>query len=721
MGAACTLLACGCAFAQDVPGVSTGQSESQPEQLVDDKPTMRIARASGAIKIDGKLDDEAWAKAEPNDNFTQVDPIEGGVPSQRTVMRVLFDENNLYVGVRCYETDPSLIVAKDMTRDSGLMNDDHITIVLDTFMDRRNGYLFLVGAAGGKTDGLIRAGNPETEWDGIWYGKANIDDEGYTVEIAIPMQTVSFDPESDSWGFNIHRITARNREVDRWASPRREQKITTPGTAGTIVGLENLSQGKGLTVVPSIVGNGDFENGDYDADPGLDIFYQITPSIVASLTINTDFAETEVDDRQVNLTRFPLFFPEKRDFFLQDAGLFRFGGIRRSPLPFHSRRIGIVGGEEKEILAGLKVTGRQDRVSFGVLDVQMKNDDELGDKNLFAGRVAVDVLKESTIGMIATNGDPDERGHNSLLGWDFHYANSDANGAVLEGDAWVQATRSDPTGEPEETDATFGGRFQYEKEPWEAGLFMAQVGEDFDPGLGFVRRVGIREYHVNGGYTFRRGTKFLRTVEVSGRSGLFTDLDNEVLSADLTLPSVTLRSSAGDFARLHFELEHENLEEPFEIVEGNVIEDGKYDTARISTNIGTSPTRMFFGSVFAAYGEFWDGTKFDWGGGINFQPTARFSTGIGFQQNEVRLPSGDFDVQIVEADLIMQFTPEITWSNIVQWDNQSDEVGFNSRLRYEIEPGRVAYIVYNSGYDTDDSWATTQSEMAVKVGWTYRF
>jgi Domain of unknown function (DUF5916)/Carbohydrate family 9 binding domain-like len=711
------------AWGQNEPGDSTGEVQPRQNQPGDAKPSLRITRASSAIKIDGKLDDEAWAAAVAIDNFTQIDPVEGAPPTQRTVMRLLYDANNLYIGVRCEDTNAQAIIARDMTRDSDLRDDDHITIFLDTFLDRRNGYLFLVGAAGAFSDGLIRAGNPEMEWDGIWYAKATIDDAGWTAEIAIPTQTVSFDPANDSWGFNIHRVIRRNQEIDRWASPRRDQRITTAGNAGTIVGLEDLSQGLGLTVVPSLVGTADFEKGKTDLDPGLDIFYQITPSIVGSLTINTDFAETEVDDRQVNLTRFPLFFPEKRDFFLQDAGLFRFGGIRRSPLPFHSRRIGIVRGDEKEIRAGLKVTGRQDRLSFGVLDVQMKNDDVLGDKNLFAGRFAVDVLKESTVGMIVTNGDPGARGKNALVGWDFHYANSDANGAVLDGDAWVQATRASPTGGPEETDTAFGGRFGYNADPWSAGVFAAQIGEDFRPGLGFVRRLGVREYNVNARYRFRPwdGVRFLRTVDVSGRAGLFTDLDNKVLTASLTLPTVDLRSEAGDFARFGLEINHENLEQPFQISDGVTIATGKYDTTRITSNIGTSPSRVLSGNVFAAYGTFWDGNKFDWGGGIGVQPSARFSAGASFSQNEIRLSGGDFDVQIAAFRTKVQFSPEVTWSNTVQWDNQSNEASFNSRVRYEIVPGRVAYIVFNSGYGTDNSFTTTQSELAVKVGWTWRF
>ena len=686
-------------------------------------PLATVTRTDQPPTIDGRLDEAVWRDAVAFDAFTQIEPVEGAAPTQRTEVRVLYDARNLYVGVRCFDSDAGGIIARQMARDGDLGDDDHVSIVLDTFMDRRNGYVFMLGAAGGKRDGLIRGTRVERDWDGIWYGKATRDDAGWTAEFAIPTQTVAFDPRLDRWGFNVERVIRRNNEVVRWASPRREVDIESMGAAGTAAGLEDLTQGIGLTVTPFAVATADFDSGDADLEPGLDVFYQITPSVVASLTINTDFAETEVDDRQINLTRFPLFFPEKRDFFLQDAGLFRFGGIRRSPLPFHSRRIGIVGGSEKEILAGLKVTGRQDRVSFGLLDVQMKNDAALGDKNLFAGRVAVDVLKESTVGLIATNGDPGGRGQNMLLGWDFHYHDSDAGGAVLDGDAWVQATRSSPVGEPDETDTAFGGRFRYEADPWEFSLFAAQIGEDFQPALGFVRRVGVREYNVNGEYTIRPhgGTGFLRSIELEGRLGLFTDLNDSVETVSLDAPSVTLLSEAGDFARFELELEREVLDAPFTISPGIVVPVGTFDTYTVSASVGTSSSRAIAGSASIGYGTFWGGTRLDWGAGVSFQPSALFTFTADFEHNEIRLPQGDFDVQILSARATFQFSPEVTWANLVQWDNESDEAGFNSRLRWEFEPGREMFIVYNAGFDTANAWATTQSEMAVKIGWTWRF
>ena len=206
-----------------------------------------------------------------------------------------------------------------------------------------------------------------------------------------------------------------------------------------------------------------------------------------------------------------------------------------------------------------------------------------------------------------------------------------------------------------------------------------------------------------------------------GRAGLFTDLDNEVLSSSLMFPTVEFETEAGDTAELILNLNHEKLDDPFEIVEGVTINAGTYDTYRVTAEIDTSQSRTLSGSATVSYAEFWDGTRFDWGGTVMVQPSARYSVGAAFEQNEIRLPGGDFDVQIVSFITKVQFSPEVTWSNRIQWDNQSDEAGFNSRLRYEIRPGRVAYIVFNSGYDTANSFATTESELTVKIGWTWRF
>ncbi len=675
------------------------------------------------ITIDASLDEPAWGGAPLIDAFTQVEPVEGAPASERTEVRVLFDADNLYIGVRCF-ADPQSIIARQMRRDADLDDDDHVTISIDTFRDRRNGFIFIVSPAGGKRDGLVTDGRTEFNWDGIWYVRSRIDDRGWVSEIRIPTKTLSFDPAAPAWGFNVQRIMREHNEVVRWASANRDASITQMADAGDLDGFSGLRQGLGLDLKPFATLSSDFDNGNTIFEPGLDIFFKITPSITASMTFNTDFAETEVDDRQVNLTRFPLFFPEKRDFFLQDAGTFRFGGIRRSPLPFFSRRIGIVGGQEKEILAGLKVTGREGRVQFGLLDVQMKHDSELGDKNLLVGRVRVDVLEESSIGLIFTNGNPGARGQSSLAGIDFGYRSTSAiPGATLDGDLWIQGTTDAPADEDRVEDLAVGGRFRYENDPWEISVFAAHLGNDFRPRLGFARRPGEREYNANAEYRYRPngGVDFLRSIEFSSRLGVFTGFDNEINTVEWTIPTVEFNSSAGDSAQFNLELTREKLDSPFTIIDGVTVPVGEYDNAGVSGEFSTSASRVVSADASYAYEGFFDGTRSDWGGGITFRPSPSLSLSGDYSQSDISLGDASFSVRILSGRVDVQFSPDISWSTIVQWDNQSDEAGLNTRLRWEFKPGNEMFIVYNAGFDTEDAYRTTTSEATIKLGWTLRY
>lgn len=694
-----------------------GQAQDRPVGQV------LILGADERIAVDGRLDEDAWARAPVIREFTQVDPVEGAPPSEQTEVRVLADRDNIYIGLRCLG-EPARIIAREMRRDANLGNDDHATVVIDTFGDRRNGFVFIVSPAGGKRDGIVTDGRAEFDWDGIWYVRSRISDEGWVSEIRIPAKTLSFDPSRSRWGLNVQRVIRDRNEIVRWASPSRNSGILEVGDAGDLEGVVGLRQGIGLDIQPFAALRSDFVDGDSLFEPGVDLFYKITPSITGSLTINTDFAETEVDDRQVNLTRFPLFFPEKRDFFLQDAGTFRFGGIRRSPLPFFSRRIGIVRGEEKEIAAGLKVTGRTGNLQFGVLDVQMKHDPELGDKNLMVARARVDVLEQSSLGFIVTNGNPGDRGQNTLVGMDFGYRSTTlVDGGVVDGDLWFQATSDRPADEERVEDYALGGRLGIDKDPWDAGIFFAQLGHDYRPRLGFARRPGEREMSANAAYRWRPGggTGFLRSVRFQTRYSMFTDLDGEINTIQWTAPTIEFNSADGDFVRFNMEVTRERLVDPFEISEGVTIPVGEYDNIGVSMNASTTQARWISASGFFSYEGFFSGIRRDWGGGFQIRPGPSLVVGANYSQNDIDLREGSFSVRIASARVRVDFSPQLSWSTLVQWDNQSDEAGLNTRLRYELQPGNEMFIVYNLGLDTEEAYRTTTSEATIKVGWTFRF
>lgn len=278
-------------------------------------PTVSAAVTSERIRIDGKLDEPAWQLAVPISNFTQVDPKEGAAPTEKAEVRVLVDVNALYFGITCYDRSPDRIVSTVLTRDNFLDPDDMVVIVLDRFLDRRNGYIFMTNPAGARTDGQISNNGkyPSLEWDGIWNSSSRITEDGWVAEIIIPFKTLRFKPELKSWGFNIERLIKRNNETVRWAVPRRDTWLSNVAETGSLEGFPEIHQGKGLDVRPYGVVRKDGD--EYKFDGGFDISKNLAPNLNASVTVNTDFAETEADTRQVNLTRFALFYPEKRVLF----------------------------------------------------------------------------------------------------------------------------------------------------------------------------------------------------------------------------------------------------------------------------------------------------------------------------------------------------------------------------------------------------------------------
>lgn len=689
-----------------------------------------VPRTQRPPRIDGVVEEGEWDQAAVIDDFTQVDPDEGAAPTERTEVRLLYDADNLYVLFRCFDSDPQGILARELQRDADLAGSDRVSFVIDTFHDGRNGFFFETNPAGARRDALVeKQRNLRFDWDGVWYVKAGVDDQGWVAEFRIPFKTLSFDPTSSTWGFNASRFIRRKNENIRWAAPTRDRRLISLSEAGELRGLAGLQQGLGLDVKPSLVLRNRSEGTSFqrnlDLEPSLDIFYKPSPFLTAAITLNTDFAETEVDERRVNLTRFPLFFPEKRAFFLQDAGIFDFANIRRSPLPFFSRRIGIgPDGQERDILAGLKLTGRYEGLNFGLLDVQMDDDPELGRKNLAVGRFTLNVLDESTVGAIFTNGDPNTTGDNSLVGADFNYRNSkDFGDAVVTGGAWFEQTFSrgaSIVGDGSDETA-FGARFAYESDRWRASLNLEQIGANINPALGFVRRRGVRQIFTN----FRRRWRYdaqIKRFDIEARGFLTTDLSGDVESIDVTLPQLTLETLAGDQLQAALELQREVLTAPFEISDGVTIPVGDYRWARLRTRISTTPGRPLSLTGELRAGGFFTGSRFDTIFAASWRPSANLFASVEFERNDVNLAQGDFVVKIARARLNVSFSPDLTWSNFVQYDNVSDTLGINSRIKWIVTPGSEVFFVVNQGFDVEDgAFRSLSTEISAKVGWTFRF
>jgi hypothetical protein len=396
-----------------------------------------VHRISERIHVDGVLSEAVWQEHPGIGAFTQQDPKPGAPPSEPTEIRLAYSDSALFIAIRCHDSRPEQVRATQMQRDGSLLFDDYVQVLLDTYHDQRNAYYFATNAAGVMVEGTISENNaPNLNWDGIWYVRTNRDSTGWTVEMEIPFKTIAFNPASTTWGFNASRRIARAREESRWTSSNLDSEFFLVARAGEIEGLERLSQGIGLDVRPYALGGFSRDltrpgpKNEFARDAGADIFYRITSNLVSSTSLNTDFAETEVDTRQINLTRFPLLFPEHRQFFLEDSGIFEFAASpgTKDFTPFHSRRIGLVGDEEVPILFGQKVTGKIGRFDLGIMDVQTRSSEVAPARNFFVGRTKANFWSQSYVGALVTAGEPTGKVDNSQIGADLKIATANLFG-----------------------------------------------------------------------------------------------------------------------------------------------------------------------------------------------------------------------------------------------------------------------------------------------------
>jgi hypothetical protein len=713
-------------------------------------PRVRIVWIDSPPRIDGRLDDEVWQAAPQIEKLTQVQPVQGAEPTQKTEVWIATDGKTLYLAIRCHDTNPELIVANRMLRDDFYFWDDRITFAFDTFHDRRNGYVFEINPLGGRHDILVEGSSFEGSWDTIWEVETSIDANGWSVEFAIPFQSLNFDPEGDTWGFNFSRGIRRNNEDMRWSDPYPQRFVSDLGRAGVLEGMRGVEQGLGLEIVPSLT-LGHVEKHDENPvtnivrhssktrlDPSIDVFYKLLPSLTASVTAYTSFDETEADLRQLNLTRFNLFFPEKRKFFLQDALIFDFAELsepqnRASVLngkPFFSRRIGVNGDEPVDILVSGKVTGRVDRFKIGVLHSLVDSRVGIAQQNLTVGRIAMNLLGESSLGVIATHGDPDGRVDNTVVGTDFIYRDTNfRRGKALGGTAWYQHsfTQGDALLEEEVTslrngDAkqnAYGWTLEYPNDLVNWKLGFRGIEKNFNPELGFVNRRGIRQYDGEYRNRIRRGG-WLRTFDTTVSGLVVTDASNKIETGKFSITPVAIATDIGEDIEFSYS-HHVERPRPNSEVAGDPIAVRSYTFDRGSMRLSTSRNRQVRGEVHLEAGSYYDGHLTSVAPEIEWRPSRHWLFLLHYEFNDIRLPDNRRQSHLVRLRVNVQFTPEASWITLVQYDNDTDSVGINSRLRWIIQDGREFFIVFNQGLDVKGGVHSTRSEPLIKGLWTVRF
>lgn len=709
-----------------LPGPGTGQ---QPPVR-----SVTASRLSSEIRLDGLLNEPVWQSAQLIGELVQREPRSGQPPSEPTEVRVAYDQDHLYIAIRCFDSEPQRLRSTQMRRDSVLQDDDHVQILLDTHYDRRNAYYFSTNPAGVLVDGTIADNNSANlNWDGMWMVRTRIDELGWTAEFEIPFKTLAFDPNARSWGFNVSRRIARLREESRWMSFNLDSEFFLVARAGDIEGLEGLRQGIGLDVKPfGLTGySRDVNRPDRHElarDAGLDIFYRISSNLVSSTSLNTDFAETEVDTRQINLTRFPVLFPERRTFFLEDSGIFEFaaGPGTRDFTPFFSRRIGLVDGEEVPILFGQKVTGRIGRFDLGIMDVQTRHSAIAPARNFFVGRAKANFWSQSFLGVLVTRGEPTGRTTNSQIGFDMKIATADLFGSGKNFRSLFYGSKTSTPGRKGD-DSFWGGEVVYPNDLLYLWYRWRFIGDNYNPALGFMRRIGVDEQAF--GSNYRPRPKFWNMRQVSFKLYFIQYLnrhERQIESRKYTSTPLEIEFNSGERFSYQWMPTFERLFVPFEINRGTIIAPGAYWFHRHAWNFETALNRPISFKVKAENGSFYAGDSQEFSPQIVWRKDQHLTTSFELQQYWVNVPEGSFTTRLALYRLDYAFNPNLSFANFIQYDTNSRNIGIQSRLRYMVKPGNELFMVINHAwqYTTFDRTERLQAILTnarVKLNYTFRF
>lgn len=720
--------------------------------LAQSQPTLRAHAVEGTaqIDLDGRLAERVWDQAPTSTNFTQQEPVEGGPPSEETSLRVVCDDNALYIGVELTYRDPRMIRANQLGRDGSLRSDDRLRWVLDPYNDRQNAYLFETNPLGLRGDGLLSTGQGSTvnkAWDGIWNVEVMQHESGWTAEIRIPFRTLQFDPSQTTWGFNVQRTLRVRSEEILWAGYELNQGLTRLRFAGELEGIQGSASGVGLDVTPFGLAKGTRTWAESEAstqttaDAGADLSYAFTPGLRTALTVNTDFAEVEVDERRVNLTRFPLRFPEKRDFFLESAGIFEFAP-RSAQYPFFSRRIGLEGQTQIPILAGGRLNGRMGQYDVGLIHARTRETDNIGPgdadlppEDFTAGRVIRNLGTESQVGLIytrrathATTGPYTVFGDRHTVGTDLELGTTNFLGDQdLQFQAffiWHNAPTDTSTSSWGHR-TTRGLRFNYPNDPWVAHMSYREFGDAYDPAVGFVRRVGFRRLQPTIGYEpVLEDHSTIRQLGVTLRFEYLTDLAFNPETINLTFTPFDLRFTTDDALEAQITYDFERLYEPFDILRNErvIIPSGRYRTFGTVIEAQTAEYRMLSTDAEVEYGGFWSGTQTEFELGATVRPVRGVRMRVDWEHNRVRLDEGAFNTHVVRFDGNLDLTPDLSLLSQVQYDNLTEQLGLFARLRWIVQPGSDLYIVYTQNWQgLDRSRLSPQNaEGAVKLTYTIR-
>lgn len=701
-------------------GQTTLSSSDVASRDANGRLNVRATRLEAPLRLDGHLDESVYRDTPPVGGFTQVDPQFGAPASQKTDVWMLYDQDNVYVALRIWESNPERMVANEMRHDAAvqLSQNELITIALDTFRDRRSSFYFALNPIGGRAEGQSsNETQANGDWNGIWKSEVGRFDGGWSAEVAIPFKTLRYPgPGAQDWGVQIQR-------VNRW---KNEVSVLTPsdpgrGSAGfmlaskyaNLIGLETPAPGLNLDIKPYAIADLTTDHtaavprsNDGHADAGLDVKYAITPGLSGDFTYNTDFAQVEADEQQVNLTRFSLFFPEKREFFLENSGTFSFGGTVSgglgvagdAPVMFYSRRIGLNGTQEVPLRVGGRVTGRIGRFSIGAVDIQSDDENTTRTRptNFAVARVKRDILRKSAVGVIATSRSVTQSGvgTNQLFGAD---ATLGFFTNLMINAYWARTETTDRPGDA----ASYRGQLDFSADRYGVQVEHLKVGANFNPEIGFLRRPDIRKEYGLARFSPRpKRNKVIRKYTYQG-TGTYIENGAGRVESKIGTGEFDIDFQNSDKLTVLYTGTEEYVPAPFRIAPQVTVPVGRYHYATVATGFAFGQQRPVSGKVTLEAGTFYDGdrTTLTVSSGrmrvlpqFSIEPTASF--------NHVTLQAGSFDTNLVGSRINYSLTPYMFVSALLQWNSSTHTVATNARLRWEYLPGSELFVVYNDTRDT---------------------
>ncbi len=689
--------------------------------------TLMAFRIQSPIKLDGFLTERAWKEATKISNFTQRELNEGEPATERTEVAVLYDLNSLYIGVWCYDQQPEKIIAQKMNRDFDFGGDDNFKIVIDTYNDKRNGYFFVINPNGARFDALIidNGRMMNRDWDGVWDVATQITSEGWFAEIEIPFSTLKFPPiKTQVWGINFERNIRRKREQVLWQAWSRDAEIVQVSRAGTLIGIEGISSLKLIEFQPSLLFG--FEkssgtNGDVVKNLSGDLNYLITPTLKLNVTVHPDFAQVESDQIQINLTRFSLYYPEKRKFFLEGKNFFDFG-LGWNIMPFYSRRIGLSDeGEEIPILGGIRILGKRERTTLGGMLIQTGKKESYPSTTFGVFRWKEDIFRESTFGIIGV-GKREPSRYNATFGIDFLYSTYSLFGDknFSSGFAYAESYTSDFTSKRGNAHNIF---IDYPNDRIDFSLRWQRAGKNFNPEVGFLRRENYQllssEFRIKPRPSFLPWVNRL-VFKPFEFSYYFDDETHRLQTFWSEFRPLGFITKSGEFFEFNVQRNGERLEEDFEIHEGVIIPVGTYWVTRYELQFGTFEGRPFSLFLFINWGDFYDGTRNVYSGSFTWKVNKHINLEGEYKRNDIALKGGSFRIDEAEGRIEFALNPKLFGSVFGQWNSDDEEIILNFRINWIPKPGTDLYLVVNESLDTSGhSIDLTGTTVATKVVWRF--